>query len=115
MSTTTNRLADALRGSLDADALAAAVDIVLELLDEAQRLRSFPRPGEPPSELDDANEEAKDQNNARELRRYADLRARLGAGEVHGVPVMRQALDSALGRHPTWMPEIDENENPASN
>ncbi|SJM61015.1 hypothetical protein [Agrococcus casei] len=75
----------------DRDHLAAALDVLLELLDTAQRRRSFP----------DENEGYKQESLKQERLRYKGLRAQLAADEQHGVPVAREFLDYALGVHPT--------------
>ena len=80
----------------DNELLAAAVEFTLELLDIAERSRSFP---------DDENERYKRQAIKLERRRYKELRARLVADEGHGVPVARAFLEAALGLYPTVFPD----------
>src|SRR5699024_5836665 len=76
--------------------LAAAVEVTLELLDAAERHRSF---------SDDENEQDKLKAIKRERRRYEELRARLVADEHHGVPVALEFLEQAPGVGPTSIPD----------
>lgn len=81
--------------------LAAALDILLELFDVAERRRSFP---------DDENESNKQESLKQERRRYKGLRAQLAVDEQHGVPVAREFLDYALGVHPTAFDDDEDTE-----
>lgn len=83
----------------DQDSLAVAVELTLELLDAAERRRSFP---------DDDNERAKHRWILHERRRYKELRARLVPDEHHGVPVAREFLELALGVGPTRIDVSDD-------
>lgn len=89
----------------DHESLAAAVELTLELLDAAERRRSFPgRDGEL-GDFDDENERWKRESIKRERRRYKELRARLVVDEAHGVPVSREFLETALGLFPDVTPD----------
>lgn len=85
----------------DQESLAAAVELTLELLDTAERHRSFP---------DDANEREKREAIKRERRRYKELRARLVTDEDHGVPVAREFLEQTLRVTPTEIPDDESDE-----
>ncbi|MGL5863999.1 MAG: hypothetical protein ACRCY9_22380 [Phycicoccus sp.] len=80
----------------DHDSLAAAVDLILDMLASAERQRSFPEDG-----VGDENERAKRDLIKLERRRYKELRARLRPEEQHGVPGAREFLDAALGLYPS--------------
>lgn len=94
----------------DYDHLAASVELTLELIDAAERRRSFPGPGRAADGFDDANEADKHEAIKLERRRYKALRARLTTDEAHGVPVAREFLTAALGLFPTSLPDTETEE-----
>lgn len=89
----------------DIDGLAAAVDLILDMLDKAEQTVSFPKPGEEPDRDDDANEEAKRENIRLYRPRFESIRAKLDGDEVHGIPVDLELLEKSLGIFPTFLPE----------
>ena len=95
----------------DRAALATSVDVVLALLKGAERRTSFPAPGEDASHCDAENEESKRRGIASERTYFEELRARIGADDMHRAPVRHQALEVALGVLPTmWGGEEDDTE-----
>lgn len=94
----------------DIESLAAAVDFVLSELDQAEQQVSFPRAGENPSSEDAENERNKRHFLKQERRRYKAIRARLLGDERHGVPVVQEFLNIALGLEPTAYPGDDSEE-----
>ena len=91
----------------DIESLAAAVDLVLSKLDQAEKQVSFPRPGEKPCSEDAENERNKRHFLKQERRRYKAIRARLLGDEQHGVPVAQEFLNIGLGLEPTAFPGDD--------
>lgn len=89
------------------EAVGVAFDVVLRLLDAAERRQSFPREGGSASNIDVDNERAKLQAIQMERRRYQELRARVHAGDVHGEPVLTELLESALGIYPAELEDDD--------
>lgn len=84
----------------DVDHLVASVDLTLQLLDAAERQRSFPGPSRPSDAFDEENEAYKRESMKRERQRYTEIRERLGGDEAHGIPVAQEFLESALGLMP---------------
>lgn len=99
--------------------LVAALDELSAQLDAAERVRSWPKPGEAPSEVDHLNEEGKQTALSDTRTRLNRLRALLVASPLasssntthgedftaHSVPVTDEAIGTALGRYQSSWPE----------
>ena len=103
----------------DSAFLVAALDELSAQLDTAERVRSWPKPGKAPSEVDHLNEAGKQGALSDTRTRLTRLRALMAASPLaissntthgedftaHSVPVTEEVIGTALGRYQSSWPE----------